>query len=120
MSEAPFRVVRVDINGQQYAIRSRLDPEYVAELASYLNRRMQAAADATHTADSLRLAVLAALNITDEFFRCRQTQVASQGEFAERAQQLERLVDEVLALTAEHDLVDAADSPVGMDRAARA
>ena len=32
---------------------------------------MRAAADSTPTGDSLRLAVLAALNIADELFRCR-------------------------------------------------
>ena len=57
--------------GQRYPIRSSLDPEYVARLATYVDEKMRAAADTTPSGDSLRLAVLAALNIADELFRCR-------------------------------------------------
>ncbi len=120
MSEAPYRVVRVDIHGQQYPIRSRLDAQYVAELATYVNRKMQAASDTSQTADSLRLAVLAAINIADELFRCRQTQLSSEGEFAERAQELERLVDQALALTTATESGSASEVPLGLDRAAGA
>jgi cell division protein ZapA (FtsZ GTPase activity inhibitor) len=44
----------------------------------------------------LRLAVLAALNIADELFRCKDGTAARNGELAERAGELERLVDRVL------------------------
>ncbi len=57
---------------------------------------MRAAADTTPTGDSLRLAVLAALNIADELLRCREVTRARAGELAERAGELERLVDRVL------------------------
>ena len=57
---------------------------------------MRAAADSTPTGDSLRLAVLAALNIADELFRCRDTNRARDGRLAERAEELERLLDRVL------------------------
>jgi cell division protein ZapA len=90
------RVIPVDIHGQRYPIRSTLDPEYVARLATYVDEKMRAAADSTTTGDSLRLAVLAALNIADELFRCRDGSEARNGELAERAGELERLLDRVL------------------------
>ena len=68
------RSIPVEIHGQRYPIRSTLDPEYVARLARYVDEKMRAAADSTPTGDSLRLAVLAALNIADELFRCRDSQ----------------------------------------------
>jgi hypothetical protein len=40
--------------------------------------------------------VLAALNIADELFRCRDLKRESDGELAERAGELERLLDRVL------------------------
>ena len=92
----PGRVVPVDIHGQRYPIRSGLDPEYVARLATYVDEKMRAAADSTPTGDSLRLAVLAALNIADELFRCRDTTRARDGQLAARAEELERLLDRVL------------------------
>src|SRR5438874_1048210 len=73
-----------------------LDPLYVAKLATYVDEKIRAAADTTPTGDSLRLAVLAALNIADELFRCRDVTQARAGELAERAGELERLLDRVL------------------------
>ena len=95
MSESG-RVIPVEIHGQRYPIRSTLDPAYVARLATYVDEKIKAAADSTHTGDSLRLAVLAALNIADELFRCRDVTQARAGELAERAGELERLLDRVL------------------------
>jgi cell division protein ZapA len=93
---ADGEVLSVDIHGQQYPIRSTLDREYVARLASYVDEKMRAASDTTPTSDSLRLAVLAALNVADELFRCRAANRARTGELAERAGELERILDKVL------------------------
>ena len=89
-------VISVEIHGQRYPIRSGLDQEYVARLASYVDEKMRAAAESTPTGDSLRLAVLAALNVADELFRCRAVTRARDGELAERAGELERLLDRIL------------------------
>ena len=88
--------IPVHIHGQRYPIRSALDPEYVARLASYVEEKMRAVADAAPSGDSLRFAVLAALNITDELFRCREANEARDGKIAERAGEIERLLDRVL------------------------
>jgi len=92
----PGAVQSVEIAGQRYPIRSGLDPEYVSRLAAYVDDKMRAASDSTPTSDTLRLAVLAALNIADELFRCRDSNEARDGELAERAGELERLLDRVL------------------------
>ena len=89
-------VISVEINGQRYPIRTTLDQEYVERLAIYIDQKMRAAADSTPTGDSLRLAVLTALNVADELFRCRDGTRVGNGELAERAGELERLVDRVL------------------------
>ena len=89
-------VISVEIYGQRYPIRSHLDREYVARLAIYVDEKMRAAADTTPTGDSLRLAVLTALNVADELFRCRESNRAKDGQVAERAEELERLLDRVL------------------------
>ena len=90
------RVIPVMIDGQRYPIRTGLEPEYVARLAKYVDDKMRAAGESTPSSDSVRLAVLAALNIADELFRCRETQIARNGEIAVRAQELEQLLDRVL------------------------
>ena len=94
MSEG--RVLSVEIHGQRYPIRSSLDAEYVLRLAAYVDQKIAAAADSTPSGDSLRLAVLAALNIADELFRIREANRARDSQIAERASELEQLVDRVL------------------------
>jgi cell division protein ZapA len=93
---AEGRVIPVEIGGQRYPIRSTLEPEYVARLAGYVDEKMRAAADSTPTGDSLRLAVLAAINIADELFRCRDQTRVRDGQLAERTEEIERMVDRVL------------------------
>jgi cell division protein ZapA len=91
------QLVPVEIDGQRYPIRTALDPVYVTRLAAYVEEKMRAAADSTPTSDSVRLVVLAALNIADELFRCRETSDARDGELAERAEEIERLLDGLLS-----------------------
>ena len=93
---AEGRVIPVEIGGQKYPIRTGLDPEYVARLAAYVDEKMRVAGESTPTSDSVRLAVLAALNIADELFRSRDASSARTGALAERAQELEQLLDRVL------------------------
>jgi cell division protein ZapA len=95
MTEAG-RVISVEIQGQRYPVRSTLDPEYVVRLATYVDERMRAAADSTPSGDTVRVLVLAALNIADELFRCRDANQARDGQLAERAGELERLLDRLL------------------------
>ena len=94
------RAVTVEIAGQRYPIRSSLDERYIAELAAYVERKMEFASESAPASDTLGLAILVALNIADEFFRARDGQ-AAHGELNERAMRLERLVDDVLAQVAE-------------------
>ena len=90
------RVVNVEIHGQRYAVRSELEPQYVGELASYVDDKMRQAARELASADPLRIAVIAALNLTDELFRARADSVGVEGALLSRTAEIERLVDAVL------------------------
>jgi cell division protein ZapA len=93
---ADTTVIPITVQGQQYPIRTSLDPEYVQRLAAFVDEKMSAAAEQTPTSDSIRLAVLAALNIADELFRCRDATDQRNGRLAERTEELERLLDRLL------------------------
>ena len=97
MGDNVSRVVTVEILGQRYPVRSGLDAGYVTELATYVDEKMQSAADKTPAADSLKVAVLAALNIADEYFRCRDAERLDTGTIRKRATEIEQLVDQALA-----------------------
>jgi cell division protein ZapA len=90
------RVVNVEIHGQRYAVRSELEPQYVGELASYVDEKMRQAARELASADPLRVAVVAALNIADDLYNARAESSGSEGRLLARAADIERLVDAVL------------------------
>lgn len=90
------RVVHIDIQGQRYAIRSELDPKYVNDIAAFVDQKMERVGRELSTADSARLAVMAALNIADELFRARQDTGGAATRLLARAADIERLVDAAL------------------------
>ena len=61
----------VEIYDQTYHL-SGADPEQVQRLAARVDSRMRAVASTGRTADSLRVAVLAALNLADELARAEE------------------------------------------------
>jgi cell division protein ZapA len=63
--------IRVEIYDQEYSMRGDLDPEYIQKLAQFLDARMRSVAERTRTVDSLRVAVLAAMNIADEYHQLK-------------------------------------------------
>jgi len=90
------RVVHVEIHGQRYAIRSELAPQYVAELAALVDEKMQLASRELTTTDTLRVAVIAALNIADELVRTRSDSRGAEGTLRARAADIERIIDAAL------------------------
>ena len=101
MSEAPgddAAVTPVSIYGRTYQLRGNEDGEYLAELASLVDGRMRDVADATGTADTLKVAILAALNIADEYLQAGKGRTRSTDRGAEnkRLARMITLLDEVL------------------------
>ncbi|MGA3223953.1 MAG: cell division protein ZapA [Acidobacteriaceae bacterium] len=94
--------ISVDIYDQTYHLRAH-DPDYIQKLASTVDAKMRAVSASGNTVDSLRVAVLAALNIADELMRlqehCRQLRGSvseSQTHLRSRANSLSGLLDSVL------------------------
>ena len=100
MSQSPpngsnGNAVRVDIFDQGYNLRGS-DPEYINKLAQYVDGKMRAVAEQTATIDSMRLAVLAALNIADEYHVLKRKYDSIAKDFSKRTSTLEGALDEVL------------------------
>ena len=87
--------VRVEIFDQAYNLRGS-DPEYILKLAEYVDAKMRAVAEATNTIDTVRLAVLAALNIADEYHLLKKRQDNGATDYLKRAHLLANALDEVL------------------------
>ena len=65
--------VSVEIYGRTYSLRAQKDKAYIEKLAKMVNDKMTAVEQNTNTVDTVRVAVLAALNLADE--SCSQEQV---------------------------------------------
>jgi len=97
--------ISVDIYDQTYHLRGD-DPEYIRHLAEIVDAKMRAVASHGKTVDSLRVAVLAALNIADELVTAERRYDALAGSQESRAAMRTRA----------HTLAGLLDSVLGEDR----
>lgn len=88
----PSGYVTVEIYDQIYHLSGQ-DADHIRELAARVDSKMRAVATHGRTVDSLRVAVLAALNLADELVRAG---IAETQPGRERAENLRGLLDEVL------------------------
>ncbi len=96
MADDLSRIVTVEIMGQRYPIRSALDIEYITHLANYVDEKIQSATELSTGGDTVRIAVLAALNIADEYFRARDARTDFGDDLQKWATEIEQMVDRAL------------------------
>ena len=83
----------VEIFGQTYNVRGEGDPDYLAELARFVDSRMREVASQVATVDPMKIAILAALNIADEFSRFRKER---RGAWIEKTEELSDRLNEAM------------------------
>lgn len=93
--------INVEIYDQVYHLRG-VDPAYIQQLAAIVDGKMRAVSAHGNTVDSLRVAVLAALNIADELATLRERYETLSGseqssQYSQRSRALAGMLDEVLA-----------------------
>ena len=68
------KVLKVKILGQDYVVRSSAGQKYLNEVSAYVNEKMEEImASGIDDSQQLRIAVLAAMNITDELFSYKKS-----------------------------------------------
>ena len=89
--------VKVDIYDQSYNVNAAEGgEEYLKELAAYVDEKMRTVAESARTVDSLKVAVLAALNIADEMFTTRERLAQIEGPLRKRVERCVEMVDKAL------------------------
>ena len=88
--------VKVQIFGAEYRIRGDADPESIEEIAHYVDSKMGEVSAATSVSSSLKVAILAALNIAGELFREREDRNRLLAQVHERAEELKNSLDSEL------------------------
>ncbi len=94
--ESAEQTIRVEIYNQNYSIRSDGDNEYIHRLAEYVDGKMRDISSGTLTVDSLKVAILAALHIADEFHQLKNQQQQVDAQLASRSAECTELLDRVL------------------------
>ena len=84
---------KVEIFGQEYKIKGVGDPQYIHKIAGYVDRKMREIAHSSGIMSQSRIAILAALNITDELYQEREERERIQAELEKRATRLGQLID---------------------------
>jgi cell division protein ZapA len=88
--------VKIQIYDQSYSFGGDQDEEYLKRLAAYVDEKMRVVAESTRTVDSLKVAVLAAMNIADEMFTLRDRQQEIDGPLRKRVEKCVALVEKAL------------------------
>ena len=94
--ESAEQTIRVEIYNQTYSIRSDGDNDYIQRLAEYVDGKMRDISSGTLTVDSLKVAILAALHIADEFHQLQDHQKQVDSQLASRSAECTELLDRVL------------------------
>jgi cell division protein ZapA len=93
---AAAQSIRVEIYNQTYNIRSDGDNEYIMRLAEYVDGKMREISSGTLTVDSLKVAILAALHVADEFHQLKNQQEQTDAQLASRSAECAEMLDRVL------------------------
>lgn len=88
--------VKVQIFGATYSIQGEADADYIVRLADYVNEKMEEVGGSPQAGNHLHVAILAALNIADEYFQMREIKRHLVSDLEKKANALITMLDEGL------------------------
>lgn len=89
------RKVNVELMGRTFTIKGDADPEYMANVASYVNAKILEMKKLT-SADQIKMLLLTSLNLADELFQARrgiQVSPADAAQIEKRTQALLKMLE---------------------------
>ena len=95
MSNQDGNQIKITIFGQEYSVKAPADPTYIQKIAEYVDIKMREVQSGFNsTQSSNRIAILAAMNITDELFNSRKKNDSDDNDIEEKITSLIELIDE--------------------------
>ena len=95
MVEKEDNQIKITIFGQEYSVKAPADPTYIKKIAEYVDTKMREVQSGfSSTQSSNRIAILSAMNITDELFNARKRGDSDNNEIEEKITSLIELIDE--------------------------
>lgn len=89
---------KVEIFGQEYKIKGVGNPQYIHKIAGYVDKKMREIAHSSGIMSQSRIAILAALNITDELYQVREAREKTERELGQQAARLGELLEEKIGV----------------------
>ena len=87
------KTTEISIMGQKFSIRSESNDDYVQEVAGFVDEKIVEVMTSTKSVASLNVAILAAMNIADEYFKFRRERESKTTQAEKKIQDLIELVD---------------------------
>tara|TARA_B110000438_G_scaffold229881_1_gene224762 strand:- start:287 stop:580 length:294 start_codon:yes stop_codon:yes gene_type:complete len=95
MAEIEDNQIKITIFGQEYSVKAPADPTYIKKIAEYVDIKMREVQSGfSSTQSSNRIAILSAMNITDELFNSKKKGDSNSNEVEEKVTSLIELIDE--------------------------
>ena len=95
MAEIEDNQIKITIFGQEYSVKAPADPTYIKKIAEYVDIKMREVQSGfSSTQSSNRIAILSAMNITDELFNAKKKSDSNSNEVEEKVTSLIELIDE--------------------------
>ena len=95
MVEKEDNQIKITIFGQEYSVKAPADPTYIKKIAEYVDTKMREVQSGfSSTQSSNRIAILSAMNITDELFNAKKRGDSDDNEIEEKITSLIELIDE--------------------------
>ena len=95
MADKDGNQIKITIFGQEYSVKAPADPTYIKKIAEYVDTKMREVQSGfSSTQSSNRIAILSAMNITDELFNAKKQGDSDNSEVEEKITSLIELIDE--------------------------
>lgn len=88
--------IKVNIYGNTYSIHGDASPEYILQLSEYVNDKMEEIGKNLSNGNMVQIAILAALNIADEYFQLREMKEEWNRDLEKKTMSLISMIDEGL------------------------
>jgi len=88
---------KVEILGRHYSIAGINDRAYLEKLAQFVDSQMRQIVKTTGTVDTLKVAILAALSITDCYFRAQEDNPRADVKMERKVTALSNKIEKVLS-----------------------
>ena len=87
-------LVRVEILGREYVVKSDEGEERVKKIAAYVNQKIKEISESTQTVSTLNAAILAAMNIANDYFQVMEAKKTYRQDYESKAEHLIAMIDD--------------------------